>query len=242
MNGGLRLSKVLVVGDSAALREVLRFAFAAHADRVLTARTVGEAEHRIAEQCDIEVVVADVDMPGGGGFRLLDLLTALEDPKPRAILLASEPSEDESARASQKGAIGYLPKPIALRDIAAILKQRSGAWSEIRSPRRRSDGRACVIDRMPLEAVERHGAPQIFWYIRDVGVTGAFLETESPIPVGTHLNLSLDVDSAKILVAAKVVRVQEPSWGASGGVGVQFVDYGIDARTDLARYVAGAAS
>jgi hypothetical protein len=38
-----------------------------------------------------------------------------------------------------------------------------------------------------------------------------------------------------------VVRVQEPSWGASGGVGVQFVDYGIDARTDLARYVAGAA-
>ena len=241
MNGGMRLSKVLVVGDSAALRDVLRFAFAAHADRVLTARTVGEAEHRIAEQCDIEVVVADVDLPDGDGFRLLHLLTALEEPKPRVILLASEPSETESSRAFERGAIGYLSKPIALRDIAAVLKQQSGQWNGSRSPRRRSDGRACVLDRMPLEAVEQQGFPQIFWYIRDVGMTGAFLETESPIPVGTRFNLSLDVDAARIFVTARVVRIQEPSWGISGGVGVQFVDYGLRARAKLTRYVAGPA-
>jgi hypothetical protein len=94
---------------------------------------------------------------------------------------------------------------------------------------------------MPLEAVEQHGSPQVFWYIRDVGVTGAFLETESPIPVGMHMNLSLDVDTAKVLVTAKVVRVQEPSWGVSGGVGVHFVDYGADALTHLTRYVAAPA-
>jgi CheY-like chemotaxis protein len=241
MNGGMRLSKVLVVGDSAALRDVLRFAFAAHADRVLTARSVEEAEHRIAEQCDIEVVIADVDLPDGDGFRLLHLLTALEEPKPRVILLASQPSEAESSRAFERGAIGYLSKPIALRDIAAVLKQHSGQWNGNRSPRRRSDGRACVVDRMPLQAVEQHGLPQIFWYIRDVGETGAFLETESPLPVGTKLNLSLDVDTARILVTAKVVRVQEPSWGASGGVGVHFVDYGLGARANLTRYVAAPA-
>ena len=238
MDGGLRLSKVLVVGDSAALRDVLRLALSAHVDRVLTARTVGEAEHRIAEQCDIEMVVADVDLPDGGGFRLLNLLRVVEEPKPRMILLASEASEGESNRAFQKGAIGYLCKPIALRDIAAALKRHSGRWNGNRSFRRRSDGRACVLDRMPLEAAEQQGFPQVFWYIRDVGMTGAFLETESPIPVGTRFNLSLNVDAAKIFVTAKVVRVQEPSWGASGGVGVQFVDYGLRARAKLMRYLA----
>jgi DNA-binding response OmpR family regulator len=238
MDGGLRLSKVLVVGESAALRDVLRLVLFAHADRVLTARTIGEAEHHIAEQCDIEVVVADVDLPDGGGFRLLNLLRAIEEPKPRVILLTAEATEEESNRAFQKGAIGYLCKPIALRDIAAAMKRHDGQWSGNRNVRRRSDGRACVLDRMPLEALEQQGYPQVFWYIRDVGMTGAFLETESPIPVGTQLNLSLDVDTARILVTAKVVRVQEPSWGASGGVGVQFVDYGLHARTELMRYVA----
>jgi DNA-binding response OmpR family regulator len=241
MNSGMHLSKVLVVGDSNVLRDILRFTFAAHADRILTARSVAEAEYQIAEQCDIEVAIADVDLPGGEGFRLLQLLTALEEPKPRVILLTSEPSEAESNRAFESGAIGYLSKPIALRDIAAVLKQRSGQWNGNRSPRRRSDGRACVVDRLPLQAAEEHSLPQVFWYMRDVGETGAFLETESPLPVGTQLNLSLDVDSAKILVAAKVVRVQEPSWGASGGVGVRFVDYGLGSRANLMRYVAGSA-
>jgi CheY-like chemotaxis protein len=223
------------------MREVLRLALSAHVGRVLTASSVGEAEQRIAEQCDIEVVVSDVDLPDADGFRLLNLLTALEAPKPRVILLAQEPSEAESRRAFQKGAIGYLSKPIALRDIAAVLKRQSGQWNGSRRPRRRSDGKACVVDRVPLQAVEQSGLPQIFWYLRDVGETGAFLETESPIPVGTKLNLSLDVDVTRILVTAKVVRVQEPSWGASGGVGVHFVDYGLDARADLTRYVAGPA-
>ena len=241
MDSGMRLSKLLVVGDSAVLRDMLRFVFSAHADRVLTARSVSDAEQQIAEQCDIEVVIADVNLPDADGFRLLNLLTALEDPKPRVILLASDPSETESSRAFQHGAIGYLAKPIALHDITATLKQQRGQWNGSRRPRRRSDGRACVMDPVPLQAAEQQGCPQIFWYIRDVGETGAFLETEAPVPVGTKLNLSLDVDTASILVTAKVVRVQEPSWGASGGVGVHFVDYGLGAQTDLARYVAGPA-
>ncbi|HEY5658236.1 MAG TPA: response regulator [Myxococcota bacterium] len=240
MNGGNRLSKVLVVGDSAALRDVLRLAFSEHADRVLTASSIGEAEHRIAEHCDIEVVVSDLELPDADGFRLLSLLAALEEPKPRVNLLTAQASEAESSRAYQMGAIGVLSKPIALRDIAAVLKQQSGHWNGARAPRRRSDGRACVVDRA-REAAASGGRPQLFWYMRDVGETGAFLETESPIPVGTKLDLALDVDTSTVHVTAKVVRVQEPSWGASGGVGVQFVDYGIDARTQLTRYVASPA-
>ncbi|MDH3520800.1 MAG: response regulator [Myxococcales bacterium] len=239
MNGGVRLSKVLVVDDSAILRDMLRLCLAAHADRVLTATTAREGENRIAEHCDIDLVIAETLLPDGDGFRLLACVNSLEAPKPRVILTAVDASEEDADRALQMGAIGYLAKPIALRDVAAILKQHRGEWSGVRRPRRRSHGKACVLDRIRTATRQRSSPPQLFWYLRDVGETGAFLETESPIPVGTRFDLELEVGSAKVLVSAKVVRVQEPVWGNAGGVGVHFTDFGADARTYLNQYIEG---
>lgn len=237
MNGGVRLEKVLVVGDSAVLCDVLRLSLAAHCDRVLTAQSARDAENRIAEHCDIDLVLCDVALPDGDGFRLLALVASLEEPKPRVILMGSDTSEEQANRAYQMGAIGYLSKPITLRAVAAILKQQRGEWCGSRRARRRSDGRACVVDRRRLPEISPQHATELFWYIRDVGVTGAFLETESPLPIGTRLDLALDVGGSRIMVTAKVVRVQEPAWGNPGGVGVQFIAFGTDAQSHLARYI-----
>jgi len=241
VNGGTRLSKVLVVDHSAVLRDLLRLSLNEHADRVLTASSVREAETRIAEHCDIDLVVSEVALPDGDGFRLLGCVNALEAPKPRVILTTADPSDEDADRAFQMGAIGYLAKPLAVRDIAAILAQRRGDWSDRRRPRRRSDGKACVLDRAPAHAPRQARPLQLFWFLRDVGETGAFLETESAIPIGTVLELELQMGEAKVLVSAKVVRVQEPAWGNPAGIGIQFTDFGADAQLQLAQYVEGEA-
>jgi hypothetical protein len=76
----------------------------------------------------------------------------------------------------------------------------------------------------------RTGRPRLAWNLVDLGTTGAFLETMGPIPPGTELDLMLFVGPAMVAVRARVVRIHEPSWSHSAGVGVQFVGLGQGAR------------
>ena len=66
---------------------------------------------------------------------------------------------------------------------------------------------------------------------------GAFLETESPLLVSAKIDLALEIGDVRIRVTAMVVRVQEPSWGCGGGLGVSFLDYGDSAMEALQAFV-----
>ncbi len=97
-----------------------------------------------------------------------------------------------------------------------------------RRVRRRTLGRAIREDPITESA----------WGIRDVSISGAFLETHAPIPVGSELELALVFGTAVIHVTARVVRVQEPAWGQVGGVGIAFTRLRGDSRQFLESYVA----
>ena len=75
------------------------------------------------------------------------------------------------------------------------------------------------------------------WDVRNVSLTGAFIETTSAIPVGTELDVSLVFGPTVIHTRAKVVRVQEPSWELPAGVGVEFKAFRGDAETFLESYI-----
>lgn len=80
-------------------------------------------------------------------------------------------------------------------------------------------------------------SPHLLFYARDVSATGAFLETGFPLPIGTRLDLTIEISKMLIRVTAEVVRAQAPSWGCSGGVGVRFTNFSDVAREALAAYV-----
>ena len=162
----------------------------AHSGQVVIARGLREGENRIACHCDLDLVITDVSLPDGDGFALLKSISLLEDPKPRVILIARYPAEEEERRASAMGAIGYLGKPICFRDIAGVLRRHGGNWNTQRKLRRRTSGRACLLERNGSR--DTHKPALLFWYIRDLSASGAFLETESPIPVGRELELYLE--------------------------------------------------
>jgi uncharacterized protein (TIGR02266 family) len=62
-------------------------------------------------------------------------------------------------------------------------------------------------------------------YVKDISVSGVFIRTESPKPVGTRIELKLTVilDELRTLVGeGEVVRVVMPGGIAAAGMGVKF--------------------
>ncbi len=233
-----RFSKLLVIAESPVFREVLSGILSSHADQVLTTASAREGRQRIAEHADISLVLSDAAMSDGNALQLLEYIASLGDPKPGVILVAAQPAEDEAQRAFNMGAMGYLEKPISLQEIYRLWKESEGPTQE--SARRvRSLGQALLVDPGNGEASE-DGVSHLAWDIRNVSLTGAFLETKAPLPVKTELHLALDLGRARGRVKAEVVRVQEPSWRCVGGVGIAFREFGRGTKELLSDYIARA--
>ena len=74
--------------------------------------------------------------------------------------------------------------------------------------------------------------------IVNISVTGALLESTGEVPVGTLLELSVQLDNNAVIHAtARVVRVQFPGWGRVGAVGVAFTDMAPASRAALEQFV-----
>lgn len=227
----LRAGKVLVVDDSAVFRDMLERVLLPHCAEVLTARGCEEGRQQLDQNPDVSLVLSDVHMKDGNGFELLDHVRSHPEPRPRFILVTARPTEDDEKRAADLGAAGYLPKPTTLRDIAKVLQRSRPTWSPDRAPRRRTTAKAYLKD----PRVE--DCSHLAWDVRDISVSGAFLETTGPVPVGTQLELCLVFGAAMAHVKAEIARVQDPNWAQSGGVGVYFVKFYEDSRELLEHYL-----
>ena len=211
------LSKVLVVDESATFRNLIRVMLSPYAGAVLSAAGRREACERMAEQRDVSLVLSDVCLHDGDGFAILSHVRELAEPKPRVLLLTTHPSEDDARRAVALGALGYLSKPTTLRDIRRACTNRK--LIPRRPPlraKRPSFGKALVV------GSEADGGAPLAFEIHDLSVSGAFLETQGPVPVGTEIQLALVLGEETLDVRARVVRIQEPSWANVAGVGVRF--------------------
>ena len=220
----VQFGKALVISESSVLRDMLRLILASHARTVSVARGIRDGMTVIAENADLALVLSEVELIDGNGFKLLEYVCSLEEPRPGVILVASKVSDAEAERAAKSGALGLLGKPICFGDIVAVLRRSKGPWCERRAERKRSNARACLLDAgRPAEGPDAVVA-QLVWYVRDLSANGAFLETETPLPIGTNLELLFELGGESARLTAEVVRVQVPSWEHSGGVGVSFVD------------------
>ena len=231
-----RLGRLVVVDDSAVVRELLSVVFAPHCSAVVTAASAMKAIDTLREDRGLDLVLCDVATPEGDGFDVLEYLATRETPKPGVVLVTARPRDEDAQRASELGALGYLAKPVSLRSLLGVLRQAGHDWDPMRPGRRRSSGLARVLD-TKATVEEREGVSQMEWEIGNLSATGAFLETPGPVPLGTQLNLILELDPHEVPVRAKVVRVQDPGWYQPGGVGIMFEALSPDARETLERYL-----
>ena len=106
--------RVLVVDDDQDIRTVLRATLERHGCEVSEAKD-GIAIAATARECQPDVIVLDIKMPGVDGFETLQALQGSDSTRdiPVAMLTAMS---DMSAieRAIEGGATGYLTKPFSV--------------------------------------------------------------------------------------------------------------------------------
>ena len=95
--------------------------------------------------------------------------------------------------------------------------------------------------RVSLSYRTESGSDEIESFTRNIGAGGAFILSETPLPVGTELSLSLRIPTSgePICLAARVCWCSRPEDASDdAGMGVKFLDVELDTLLSLERYFA----
>jgi DNA-binding NtrC family response regulator len=114
-----RKTKILVVDDEAAMREVLEMRLQEWGFDVRVAADGFEGKEQ-AESFDPDVVISDVIMPQLSGLELLKFLKSGDADRP-IILVTAQASIDVAVEAMKEGAQDFITKPIDYPKLRAIL-------------------------------------------------------------------------------------------------------------------------
>jgi hypothetical protein len=116
--------RALVVDDEADARELLATILSMKEAEVRTAGGIAEALKIIAIWRP-EIVVADIAMPGGGGYELIRRLRR-EGIKAPAIAITAYAGDDDRLRALAAGFQLHMPKPVELYELIMSIASLTG--------------------------------------------------------------------------------------------------------------------
>jgi two-component system KDP operon response regulator KdpE len=135
--------KVLVVDDESAMRRALSASLTASGYLVEDAHDGEEAVEK-ARQQPFDVVLLDVNMPGGGGIEACRRMRPLM-PNAGIVMITVSDSLEDKVKALDSGADDYVTKPFLLRELLARLRALT---------RRTRPGDAPLSDTLRIRALE----------------------------------------------------------------------------------------
>ena len=124
--------RILVADDHAVVREGIRHVLAAqHGFDIAGEAASGAEAVKLASECEPDVVVLDVSMPGGTGLEVIaDVRRAA--PQARVLILSVHDEAEYVLQAVRAGADGYLRKdssPAELRDAVRAVDRGESVFS-----------------------------------------------------------------------------------------------------------------
>jgi CheY-like chemotaxis protein len=119
MNEPVELS-VLIVEDEQCIRDVLTELFDMRGVLVVSAATLDEARHRLAER-SYSLILTDIRLGGrrDGGLQVM-AAAGLLSPEAAIIALTAYPDDTTREASKRLGAAHYIEKPVALERIAEL--------------------------------------------------------------------------------------------------------------------------
>ena len=117
---------VLIVEDDVALRSALRRYLSRLGATTLEAGSCAEAVSTLAEHAEIAAILADISLPDGLGFELVDHVASRPTP-PGVILMTGDNGLDNAIVALQHGATDFLLKPFSFDALDAALTRATRA-------------------------------------------------------------------------------------------------------------------
>jgi two-component system phosphate regulon response regulator PhoB len=112
------LTRILVVEDDRSVGKVVQVSLglAGHEVKVATDAVSGELALREAGH---DLVILDINLPGGTGLELLRYLREELGRRTPVIMLSGQKQEDSIVRALEWGANDYVTKPFCPRELVA---------------------------------------------------------------------------------------------------------------------------
>ncbi len=158
-------SRLLIVDDDRAMREMLNSLFAQRGFAVSEADSATSALEA-AQQCDFDVVLSDIRMPGMSGIDLAGRLRQLR-PETPVLLMTAFGSIDSAVDAMRAGAYDYVTKPFEPEAVAFAVEraiERRALHRENRRLRQAVDQTSSLGDLIGESAAMR----EIFSLIRRI--------------------------------------------------------------------------
>ena len=118
-SGNQSLGRLLIVDDDAPLRRTMARQLERKGFEILEAATLREAYDVAAEHVP-DYAVVDLNLADGHGMELVEGLRDIRSPI-RVVVLTGYDSIASSIVATKAGAVGYLPKPADIEQLAALL-------------------------------------------------------------------------------------------------------------------------
>jgi two-component system chemotaxis response regulator CheY len=120
---------VLIVDDSPTMRNLLVFALRRVQGLVFLEAQNGVEALELLGQHPIDIILLDLNMPVMSGFTFLEHFMLLEQKKTiPVVVITTEGSDEDFARAQVLGAKAYVTKPVQAARLAAVIKEVLETW------------------------------------------------------------------------------------------------------------------
>lgn len=114
-------ASILVVDDERSMQEFLEIFFRSEGYEVTTAGSVESATMQL-ESDDFDVVITDIQMPGGSGLDLLHLCHDIA-PESVVIMITAFASTETAISAMKEGAYDYVTKPFKVDELRVVVEK-----------------------------------------------------------------------------------------------------------------------
>jgi DNA-binding NarL/FixJ family response regulator len=114
--------RVLLADDHAVVRAGVKAVMATAKDMTVVGEASSGAQAiAMAQRCDPDVIVLDLDMPDGDGLQVTKEIVA-KGPRPRVLILTMHTEEEYLVPILQAGASGYVVKTAADRELVDAIR------------------------------------------------------------------------------------------------------------------------
>jgi len=216
--------RILVVDDSAAMTEFMRFALRGLPELQLAAANDGVKALQMLVQDAYDVVLLDLNLPLMDGMKVL---SAIRDKvgtgaMPAVVIVTSDSREKTRQQAIDLGAVQVLHKPVQAHEVRASIRDALGmpALGGGHDPDKRQASRLTI----PV-TIRVDGWPPLELVSHDINAYGAFLVSGEVRPVGSKARATLELAHiGKVFeVDCEVMHVRSaPGDDAPCGFGVRF--------------------
>ena len=144
------MPQVLLVDDDPEIRSALSRFITRHGHQVIQAGDAGEGVSAI-QQKQPDLVITDMEMPGGTGFVVLEAGLRASVP---VVILTAHGSVQMAVDAMRRGAANFLSKPFSSDSVAQVLQEAFGAARPTTTP-------PAVRPSLRVSAAPANGSPAV---------------------------------------------------------------------------------